>query len=48
LEWDIIIAPGSSIGITKDKFLQVQVPEPSAMALVCIGLLGLALRRRNQ
>ncbi|PWU20032.1 MAG: hypothetical protein C5B50_04890 [Verrucomicrobia bacterium] len=42
-EWDLNIAPGGTVLISKDKNLQV--PEPSALALVGLGILGLALRR---
>jgi hypothetical protein len=48
LEWDFTIAPGSSVGISKDKFIQTQpVPEPTALALICAGLMLHALRRRE-
>ena len=49
-QWDFIIAPGSSVGISKDKYLQViPIPEPSALALVAVGgLAGLALRRARR
>jgi hypothetical protein len=50
-EWDFVIAPGSSVGISKDKYLQiVPIPEPGTAALVGIGC-AMALiwrRRRNQ
>jgi len=38
LEWDFNIAPGSSVLISKDKFLSVLIPEPSAVAFVALGL----------
>jgi len=48
-EWDLVINPGTSAVISKDKYLQVQVvPEPSAIALVSLGLAAFALRRRSQ
>jgi hypothetical protein len=45
-EWDFLIAPGSSALISKDKYIQL-VPEPSALALISVGLAGLALRKRR-
>jgi hypothetical protein len=48
-QWDFIIAPGSSVGISKDKFLQyVPTPEPSTAALLGLGAAtALILRRRR-
>jgi len=46
LEWDFTINPGSSVGITKDKYLQV--PEPSVLGLLSVGLLALGLKRRGK
>jgi len=46
LQWDFTIAPGSSVGISKDKYLQVPIPEPSVLGLAAIGLLTWTLRRR--
>lgn len=43
-EWDFTIAPGSSVGISKLKTLQI--PEPSTLALVSCGLFALAVHRR--
>jgi hypothetical protein len=45
-EWDLSIAPGSSVLISKIKTLQV--PEPSIVTLAVLGVAGLALRRRQQ
>lgn len=39
-QWDFVLAPGRSYIISKDKHVQM-VPEPSAMAIVGTGLLGL-------
>lgn len=47
LQWDMLIDPGSSALISKDKFIQLTVPEPSALALISVGLAGLALRKRR-
>jgi hypothetical protein len=38
LEWDFNIDPGSSVLISKDKFLSVLIPEPSTFAFVALGL----------
>jgi len=45
LEWDFNIAPGNTAIISKDKYLDVLVPEPSALALLGAGLALLAVRR---
>jgi hypothetical protein len=47
-QWDLVIAPGTSAQISKDKYLTVLVPEPSALALLAIGAVGYALSRRRQ
>ncbi len=39
-QWDFVLAPGQSYIISKDKHIQM-VPEPSAMAILGTGLLGL-------
>jgi hypothetical protein len=46
LEWDLNIDPGGSVLISKDKNLQVLVPEPSAVILVSLGMLAWRLRRK--
>jgi PEP-CTERM motif-containing protein len=47
-EWDFTIAPGSSVGISKDKYLSIGVvPEPSVLALISLGLIAFGLRRRR-
>jgi hypothetical protein len=46
LQWDFTIAPGSSVGISKQKILTV--PEPSCVALVSAGLAICALGRRKK
>jgi len=48
-EWDFVIAPGSSVGISKDKYLQVRlVPEPSTAALLGLGALTSVLICRRK
>jgi len=48
LQWDFSIAPGSSVGISKDKYLHIlAIPEPSALALLAVGGAALILRRRR-
>jgi hypothetical protein len=46
LEWDTTIAAGGSFIISKDKAIST-VPEPSALALVCLGLAGFVWQRRR-
>jgi hypothetical protein len=47
-EWDFVIAPGSSVGISKDKYLQIQgIPEPSITALAGVAALGAWFWRRR-
>jgi len=46
LEWDLNIAPGGSVLISKDKNLQFVVPEPSAVLLIPLGMLAWGLRRK--
>jgi len=49
LQWDFTIQPGSSVGISKDKYVHWEpIPEPSAIALISLGLIGRALRKRRQ
>lgn len=48
LQWDFTIAAGGSVGITKDKYLQLQgVPEPSVVAVLFTGLLVWTFHRRR-
>jgi large repetitive protein len=48
LQWDFNLPAGGSFLISKDKSLSMSfVPEPSALALVAVGLLTCALRRRR-
>ena len=47
-EWDFTIAPGASLGISKDKYLHWNpVPEPSTVALLVGGLIAARLYRRR-
>lgn len=47
-EWDFTIAAGSSVGISKDKYLSIgTVPEPSVLALISLGLLAFGVQRRR-
>lgn len=47
LQWDLTIAPGATALISKDKYLSVVVvPEPSALALLGLGLGVVIFRRR--
>jgi hypothetical protein len=45
LQWDFVLAPGSSFAISKEKILTV--PEPTVLTLISVGLVGLVLRRRK-
>ena len=48
-EWDFVIAAGSSVGISKDKYLQIQpIPEPSTAALAGFVALGALLWRARK
>ena len=47
-QWDLIIPAGSSVGITKDKYiLLTNIPEPSLFAFASLGLVGYLLRKRR-
>ena len=49
LEWDVSIAPGGSLVISKDKNMSVHlIPEPSSFALLSLGVMALVLRKRRQ
>lgn len=48
-EWDFILSPGGSFGISKDKALHINsVPEPSSLGLFGLGVAALAFRRMNR
>jgi len=47
-QWDFSIPAGSSVGITKDKYLELAlIPEPSSVLLLSFGLAALVLRKRR-
>jgi hypothetical protein len=45
-EWDFTIAPGSSVGISKDEQVE-PFPEPSAFSLFALGFLCWVFCRRK-
>ncbi len=45
IEWDLALAPGSSLQIS--KVIQLVVPEPSSAALLGLGLVAWMVARRN-
>ena len=45
-EWDVVLPDGGTLAVSKTKYLEI-VPEPGALTLVSLGLLGLVLRRRK-
>ena len=48
LEWDLTINPFSTVGISKDKRLQIlNIPEPTTFALGALGILGFVMRKRR-
>jgi len=52
-EWDFVggannlLLPGGSALISKDKYLDIVVPEPSAVALMILGAIGLVSRKQR-
>jgi len=50
-QWDLSIAAGGSVTLDVDKNLTLPVcavPEPSAAALISVGLVGAAFLRRRR
>lgn len=47
-EWDFLINPGASANISKDKYLDIVVPEPSTAALIGLGFAGMACLKRRR
>jgi PEP-CTERM motif len=48
LQWDFVLNPGDTFLISKDKRIELQaIPEPSALALVALGLMAWGLRKRG-
>lgn len=48
-QWDFVIPAGGSLGISKDKLVHLNlVPEPSSLALLGLGAMALALRRKHR
>lgn len=46
-QWDLTIPAGGSLGISKDKALQISlIPEPTTLALTALGAVGLVLWRK--
>jgi hypothetical protein len=45
-EWDVTIAPGATLLISKD--MQIIIPEPGSFALVLVGIAGLCVLRRRR
>lgn len=46
-QWDMTLSPGQTIQISKIKNLTT-VPEPGTLGLLCVGLVGVLLRRRTR
>jgi len=48
LQWDLTIPGGGSVGITKDKYIQItNIPEPCLFAFFSLGSVGYMLRKRR-
>jgi len=45
-QWDFTIPATNSVGISKDKLVVVPWPEPSAISLLSLGVVGFVLRKR--
>jgi len=48
-QWDFVIGPGSSAGVSKDKSISSVIPEWNSLLLAAIGMVGtIGIRRRRR